>query len=131
MVPMDSQAVTPPVSRLSAIGQLYVTTVGAVSLLSLVAESSVWHVVLVILALPLSLLGLWVGYYGGLAVGLVTGSQANELSWPVVVVWVAVWTMTAWLNAQLAQKVLRAGWRAMPARRTEDLDEVDEVEDLD
>ena len=123
MVGMDSPAVTPPVSRLSAIGQLYVTTVGAVALLSLYAESSAWHVVLVILALPLSLLGLWVGYYGGLAVGLVTGASADHLSWPVVVVWVAVWTMTAWLNAQLAQKVLRVGWRAMPARRFEDVDD--------
>ena len=37
-----------------------------------------------------------------------------------VVVWVAVWGMTAWLNAQLAQKVLRVGWRAMPARRFEE-----------
>lgn len=118
---MDGPAVTPPVSRLSAIGQLYVTTVAAVSLLSLLAESSTWHVVLVILALPLSLLGLWVGYYSGLAVGLVTG--ADELSWPVVLVWVAVWTMTAWLNAQLAQKVLRSGWRAMPARPLEDVDD--------
>ena len=29
---MDSPAVTPPMSRLSAVGQLYVTTVGAVAL---------------------------------------------------------------------------------------------------
>lgn len=119
---MDSPSVTPPVSRLSAVGQLYVTTVGAVALLSIVAESAAWHVALVILTLPLSLLALWVGYYGGLAVGLVTGARADELSWPVVVVWVAVWMMTAWLNAQLAQKVLRVGWRAMPARRFEDVD---------
>ena len=119
---MDSPSVTPPVSRLSAIGQLYVTTVGAVALLSLVADSAAWHVALVVLTLPLSLLALWVGYYGGLAVGFVTGAQANELSWPVVAVWVAVWTMTAWLNAQLAQKVLRVGWRAVPARKFEDVD---------
>ena len=119
---MDSPSVTPPVSRLSAVGQLYVTTVGAVALLSLVADSAAWHVALVILTLPLSLLALWVGYYGGLAVGFVTGAQANELSWPVVAVWVAVWTMTAWLNAQLAQKVLRVGWRAVPARKFEDVD---------
>jgi len=119
---MDSPSVTPPVSRLSAVGQLYVTTVGAVALLSIVAESAAWHVALVILTLPLSLLALWVGYYGGLAVGLVTGARADELSWPVVAVWVAVWMMTAWLNAQLAQKVLRVGWRAMPARRFEDVD---------
>ncbi len=119
---MDSPSVTPPVSRLSAVGQLYVTTVGAVALLSLVADSAAWHVALVILTLPLSLLALWVGYYSGLAVGFVTGAQANELSWPVVAVWVAVWTMTAWLNAQLAQKVLRVGWRAVPARKFEDVD---------
>jgi hypothetical protein len=119
---MSSPSVTPPVSRLSAVGQLYVTTVGALALLSLVADSAAWHVALVILTLPLSLLALWVGYYGGLAVGFVTGAQANELSWPVVAVWVAVWTMTAWLNAQLAQKVLRVGWRAVPARKFEDVD---------
>ena len=123
MVGMQSPAVTPPpVSRLSGIGQLYVTTVGAVSLLSLFAESATWHVVLVVLALPLSLLALWVGYYGGLAVGFVTGAAADELSWPVVLVWVVVWTMTAWLNAQVAQKVLRVGWRAVPARRVDDVD---------
>ena len=46
---MDSPSVTPPVSRLSAIGQLYVTTVGAVALLSLVADSAAWHVALVVL----------------------------------------------------------------------------------
>jgi hypothetical protein len=117
---MDSPAVTPPVSRLSTVGQLYVTTVGAVALLSLLAESPAWHVALVVLTLPLSLLALWIGYYGGLAVSLVTGTQAGELSWPVVVVWVAVWTMTAWLNAQVAQKVFRVGWRAVPARRLEE-----------
>ena len=125
MVGMDSPPVTPPLSRLSAVGQLYVTTVGAVALLSLVAESAAWHVALVVLTLPLSLLALWVGYYGGLAVGLVTGTEAGQLSWPVVVVWVAVWTMTAWLNAQVAQKVLRVGWRAVPARPQEDVDRDD------
>jgi hypothetical protein len=120
---MDSPPVTtPPLSRLSAVGQLYVTTVGAVALLSIVAESPAWHVALIVLTLPLSLLALWVGYYGGLAVALVTGTNGGELSWPVVAVWVAVWTMTAWLNAQLAQKVLRVGWRAVPARPFEDVD---------
>ena len=113
---------TPPLSRLSAIGQLYVTTVGAVALLSVDAESAAWHVALVVLTLPLSLLALWVGYYGALAVDLVTGAHGAGVSWPVVAVWVAVWTMTAWLNAQLAQKVLRTGWRAMPPRRFEDAD---------
>jgi hypothetical protein len=122
MVNMDSPTVTPPLSRLSAVGQLYVTTVGAVALLSVVAESAAWHVALVVLTLPLSLLALWVGYYGALAVDFVTGAHGSGVSWPVVAVWVAVWTMTAWLNAQLAQKVLRVGWRAMPARRFEDAD---------
>jgi hypothetical protein len=122
MEDMDNPPLTPPMSRLSAIGQLYVTTVAAVSLLSLVADSAAWHVALVVLTLPLSLLALWVGYYGGLAVGFVTGATMDGLSWPVATVWVAVWTMTAWLNAQLAQKVLRVGWRAVPARRFEDVD---------
>ena len=117
---MDSPSVTRPISRLSTIGQVYVTTVGAIALLSIVAESPAWHVALVILTLPLSLLALWVGYYGGLAVSLVTGTNGGELAWPVVAVWVAVWTMTAWLNAQLAEKVLRDRWRAVPARRVED-----------
>jgi hypothetical protein len=119
---MDSPAVTPPVTRLSTVGQLYVTTVAAVALLSLVAGSSAWHITLVILTLPLSLLALWVGYYAALATGLVVGASGHDLSWPVVVVWVTVWTMTAWLNAQLAQKVFRVGWRAMPARPFEDVD---------
>jgi len=125
MVGMDSPPVTPPVSRLSTVGQLYVTTVAALALLSIVAESTAWHVALVVLTLPLSLLALWVGYYAGLAVGFVTGATGGDLSWPVVVVWVAVWTMTAWLNAQVAQKVLRVGWRAVPARPFDgaDLDE--------
>ena len=113
---MDSPTVTQPMSRLSAVGQLYVTTVGAVALLSIIAESAAYHVALIVLTLPLSLLALWVGYYGGLAVGFVTAARsAGELSWPVVLVWVVVWTMTAWLNAQVAQKVLRVGWRAVPA----------------
>ncbi len=117
---MDRPSASPPVGRLSGLGQLYVTTVGAVAFLSLVAESEAWHLALIVLALPLSLLALWVGYYSGLAVGLATGAHTGELSWPVVVVWVAVWTTTAWLNAQVAQKVRRVGWRAVPARRFEE-----------
>jgi hypothetical protein len=127
---MVSSPVTSPASRLSAVGQLYVTTVAAVALVSLLAETSAWHVALVVLTLPLSLLALWVGYYGGLAVGLITGTPTDQLSWPTVLVWVAVWTMTAWLNAQLAQKVLRVGWRAVPARRfEEDLGDLEDVDD--
>ena len=122
---MDSPPVTPRISRLSAIGQLYVTTVGAVALLAIVAESAAWHVALIVLTLPLSLLALWVAYYGSLAIGLVTG-HTGEMAWPVVAVWVVVWTMTAWLNAQVAQKVLRVGWRAVPARRFDETDRDDD-----
>ena len=115
MVPME-QAPELSESRLTALGQLYVTTVGAVALASVLADSEVVNVVLVVLALPLSLLALWVGFYSGLAVGLVMGHGPDEASWPVAVVWVAVWTMTAWLNAQLGQKVLRRGWAAIAPR---------------
>jgi len=103
-------------SRLSALGQLYVTTVGAVALATVLEGSEVFYVALVVLALPLSLLALWVGFYSGLAVGLVMGQGPDQVSWPVAVVWVAVWTMTAWLNAQLGQKVLRRGWAAVAPR---------------
>ena len=103
-------------SRLTALGQLYVTTVGAVALVTVLADSEACYVALVVLALPLSLLALWVAFYSGLAVGLVMGHGPEQVSWPVAVVWVAVWTMTAWLNAQLGQKVLRRGWGAIAPR---------------
>jgi hypothetical protein len=102
--------------RLSGLGQLYVTTVAAVALATVLTESEAFYVALVVLALPLSLLALWVAFYSGLAVGLMMGHGPDQVSWPVAVVWVAVWTMTAWLNAQLGQKVLRRGWAAVAPR---------------
>jgi hypothetical protein len=116
---VEDQSATLPLRRLSGFGQLYVTTVGAVAVLSLFADSHAWYVVLVILALPLSLVALWVGFYAGLAVGFAVGADPAALSWPVALVWVAVWTMTAWVNAQLGQKVLRHGWAAVPPRPRE------------
>ena len=103
-------------ARLSGVGQLYVTTVGAVAVLTLISEWHMWYVALLVLALPLSLLALWVGFYAGLAVGFAAGTDPGEVSWPLVVVWVGVWTMTAWINAQMLQKVLRHGWRTIAAR---------------
>jgi hypothetical protein len=120
----DGPAATLSGMRLSGTGQLYVTTVGAVAVLTALEGSQVWYVVLVVLALPLSLLALWVGFYADLAVGLAIGSDPAHLSWPVAVVWIAVWTMTAWVNAQMMQKVLRKGWRTIAARpRVDDLDD--------
>jgi hypothetical protein len=125
MVSMDDgSAVTLSGMRLSGTGQLYVTTVGAVAVLTALEGSQVWYVVLVVLALPLSLLAMWVGFYADLAVGLAIGSDPAHLSWPVAVVWIAVWTMTAWVNAQMMQKVLRKGWRTIAARPlADDLDD--------
>ena len=112
-----------PRMRLSGAGQLYVTTVGAMAVLTVIEGSHVWYVALVVLALPLSLLALWVGLYAGLAVGFAVGADPDQLSWPVVIVWVAVWTATAWINAQMLQKVRRAGWRAIPVRPWADQDD--------
>ena len=82
MEDMESPAVTPPISRLSAIGQLYVTTVGAVAFLSQATNSEGWQIALVVLSLPLSLLALWVGYYAGVSVAFVTGVHPGDFSWP-------------------------------------------------
>ena len=112
----DGPATTLPEARLSGIGQLYVTTVGAVAVLTMISEAQAWYVVLLVLALPLSLLALWVGFYAGLAVGFAVGGDAGEASWPVALVWVVVWTMTAWVNAQMLQKVMRQGWRTIAPR---------------
>ncbi len=111
---------TPPIRRLSALGQLYVTTVGAVALLSVVAESAAWYVALVVLALPLSLLALWVASTAAWRSASSIGPDAGELSWPVALVWVSVWT-----DDRLAQRAggcrrcCASGWRAVagpPAR---------------
>jgi hypothetical protein len=119
----DGAATTIPPLRLSGVGQLYVTTVGAVALLTMVQGSHAWYVVLVVLALPLSLLALWVGFYASMAVGFALGTDPGDISWPVVVVWVAVWTMTAWVNAQIGQKVRRSGWAAIAPRPFVDRDD--------
>lgn len=117
MVRMTDQAgATLPMARLSGVGQLYVTTVGAVAVMTAVEGSHAWYVALIVLALPLSLLALWVGFYAGMAVGFALGAEPSELSWPAAVVWVVVWTMTAWINAQVAQKVRRRGWAAVAPR---------------
>jgi hypothetical protein len=119
MVRMGDPSATLPQTHLSGFGQLYVTTVGAVAVLSLLADSHAWYFVLVVLALPLSLVALWVGFYAALAVGLAVGADPAQFSWPVALVWVAVWTATAWINAQLSQKVLRNGWAAIAPRPRE------------
>jgi hypothetical protein len=120
MVTMDDRPATLAPARLSGAGQLYVTTVGATALLGALTDSSSAYVALIALALPLSLLALWVGFYAGLAVGFVFGHDPAQVSLPVAVVWVAVWTMTAWVNAQLVQKVARRGWRTIAARPQEE-----------
>ena len=112
----EGQAATLPTTGLSGLGQLYVTTVGAVAVLTALEGSEAWYVALVVLALPLSLLALWVGFYAGMAVGFAVGADPAHVSVPVAVVWVAVWTMTAWVNAQLGQKVRRRGWAAVAPR---------------
>ena len=75
-----------------------------------------------VLALPLSLVALWVGFYAGLAVGLVVGADAGEFSWPVALVWVAVWTMTAWINAQVARRCCGSAGRPSRPPRVDDDD---------
>ena len=118
---MEQQA-TLSSPRLSGVGQLYVTTVGAVAVVSLLSEGQFWYFALIALALPLSLLALWVGFYAGTAVAFMVGAVGGEFSWPVAVVWVGVWTATAWVNAQLCQKVLRGGRTIAPRPRAEDPD---------
>ena len=122
---MDERpATTLPRMRLSGISQLYVTTVGAMAVLTVLEGSHAWYVALIVLALPLSLLALWLGFYAGLAVGFAVGADLSEVSWPMAVVWVAVWTMTAWVNAQLGQKVVRRGWATVtPRPRLDDADD--------
>ncbi len=120
----DGPATTLPRMRLSGISQLYVTTVGAMAVLTVLEGSHAWYVALIVLALPLSLLALWVGFYAGLAVGFAVGADISEVSWPMAVVWVSVWTMTAWVNAQLGQKVVRRGWATIaPSPRVDEPDD--------
>jgi len=114
---------TVPVGRLPGVGQLYVTTVGAVAFLSLLTEWHGWYVALVVLCLPLSLVALWVSFYAGLAVGFAAGADPAQFSWPIAVVWVAIWAVTAWINAQLGRKVWRQGWRTVAPRPFVELDD--------
>lgn len=103
--------------RLSTAGQLYVATVALVAALGQVVTWPGWHVVLVVLTLPLSLLAMWVAFYAAVAVGYVVdpglAHAAGRPAWPAVVVWVAVWTFVAWINAQIAAKIRRSGWAAL------------------
>jgi hypothetical protein len=107
---MEDRPVTLPEVRLSPAGQTYVAVVGALALLSTLADGRAWYVLLVVLTLPLSPLALWVGFYAALAVGAAVGHGPAEHSWPVTAVWVLVWSLTAWLNARMLEKVLRRGW---------------------
>ena len=114
---MDELAATVPTARLSMMGQTYVAMVGALAVVAFVSESHAWYVALVVVALPLSLLALWVGFYALLAVGFLNGSDPTSLSWPLALVWTSVWMMTAWLNARIGEKVARNGWVAGLGRR--------------
>lgn len=110
---MDERAegsATLPVVRLSPAGQTYVAVVGLLAALSTMADGRVWYVALVVLTLPLTPIALWVGFYAALATGAVVGHGPDALSWPVSLVWVLVWSMTAWLNARILEKVLHRGW---------------------
>jgi len=95
------------------LGQTYVATVGVLAGITTVADDHLWYVALIAVSLPLSLLALWVGVYPGLAVGFAAGHDPSHYPWSVAVVWVAVWATTAWLNARIAEKVVRRGWEAL------------------
>jgi hypothetical protein len=107
---MDDRPGTLPVVRLSSTGQTYVGVVGLLALLSTTADGRGWYVALVLLTLPLTPVALWVGFYAALAVGAFVGHGPDASSWPVTVAWILVWTLTAWLNARMLEKVLRIGW---------------------
>ena len=106
----DRPGTTLPVVRLSSAGQTYVAVVCLLALLSTFADGRAWYVALVVLAMPLSPLALWVGFYAAVTVGTAVGPGAGDLSWPVTLVWMVVWSLTAWLNARILEKVLRRGW---------------------
>ncbi|ROR89913.1 hypothetical protein [Nocardioides aurantiacus] len=119
---MEQTAAAPV--RLSLRGQTYVAAVAVAATVAFVVDSPVAWVVLMLLTLPLSLLAMWVGFYAALAVGALAGHGPEAVSWPVGVAWVAVWTTTAWINARLAEKVLRRGWDALrTGPRNEDDDD--------
>ena len=118
---MEQTAAVP--ARLSLRGQTYVVAVALAATAAFVVDSQVAWVVLLVLTLPLSLLAMWVGFYAALAVGVLAGHGPDAVSWPVGVAWVAVWTTTGWINARMAEKVLRRGWDAL---RTGPRSEVDD-----
>ena len=49
-------------------------------------------------------------WYAAVAVGAAVGSGPEAHSWLVSMVWVLVWSLTAWLNARMVEKVLLRGW---------------------
>ena len=126
----DGTPATPvalPVVRLSSAGQTYVAVVALLAALSTLADGRVWYVALVVLTLPLTPVALWVGFYAAVAVGAAVGSGPEAHSWLVSLVWVLVWSLTAWLNARMVEKVLLRGWAGRWVERTaaEDRAELD------
>jgi uncharacterized membrane protein SpoIIM required for sporulation len=109
--------------RLSVLGQTYVAMVAVLAAISTVAHDPAWSYILVALSLPLSLLALWVGLYAGLAVGFAVGHDAARFPWEVALVWILVWTATAWLNAHVAEKIVHRGWSALSVGSPADLDD--------
>ena len=99
-----------PVVRLSSAGQTYVAMVAILAALSTMTDGRAWYVALVLLTLPLTPVALWVGFYAALATGALVGHGPDSPSWPVSLVWVLVWSMTAWLNARVLEKALTRGW---------------------
>jgi hypothetical protein len=109
----DGRDATPgvlPVVQLSSAGQTYVALVSLLALVSTLADGRAWYVALVLLTLPLTPVALWCGFYAALAVGAFVGHGPDAVSWPVTVAWVVVWTLIAWLNARMVEKVWRRGW---------------------
>jgi hypothetical protein len=106
----QSQPGVLPVVQLSPAGQTYVAVVALLALVSTLADGRAWYVALVLLTLPLTPVALWVGFYAAVAVGAFVGHGPDAISWPVTLAWVVVWTLTAWLNARMVEKVLRRGW---------------------
>ena len=108
-----------PVVRLSSAGQTYVAVVALLAALSTLADGRVWYVALVLLTLPLTPVALWVGFYAAVTVGAAVGSGPEAHSWPVSLVWILVWSGTAWLNARMIEKVMHRGWAGRWAERTD------------